>query len=76
MGRLARLQALFENVINQNFAASMTDWSAACLPRSDGLSSSGLAAAPRVGCGVEGVGHARCMATKVGPQGSAQETQK
>lgn len=76
MGRLARLQALFENVINQNFAGSMTDLKTARLPRSDGLSSSGLAAAPRVGCGVEAVGHAWCMATKVGPQGTAQETQK
>lgn len=76
MGRLARLQALFENVINPNFAGSMTDLSTACQRRSDGLSSSGPAAAPKVGCGFEGVGHARCMTTKVGPQGSAQETQK
>lgn len=76
MGRLAPLQALFENVINQNFAGSMTDLRSARLPRSDGLSGSGLAAAP----GGWGWGwrwrNARCMATKVGPQGSAQETQK
>lgn len=75
MGRLAPLQALFENVINQNFAGSMADLRSARLPRSDGLSGSGLTAAPG---GVGGVGgcNAWCMATKVGPQGSAQETQK
>lgn len=54
MGRLAPLQALFENVINQNFAGSMTDLRSARLPRSDGLSGSGTRRCTGgVGVGVE-----------------------